>query len=36
VRSISEEVSLDQAPDAFEKMLKGAARFRMVLTTATH
>ena len=34
VRSLSEEVSLDQAPDAFEKMLKGAARFRMVLTTA--
>lgn len=36
VRSISEEVSLEQAPEAFEKMLKGAARFRMVLTTAIH
>lgn len=36
VRSISEEVSLEQAPDAFEKMLRGAARFRMVLTTTIH
>ena len=33
VRPMIETVPLDQAPAAFDKMLRGEARFRMVLTT---
>ena len=32
VRSIIEECPLDQAPDAYARMMSGDARFRMVLT----
>jgi alcohol dehydrogenase len=33
IRPITEIVPLDQADDAYRKMLSGAARFRMVLST---
>ncbi|MFI9271067.1 alcohol dehydrogenase catalytic domain-containing protein [Kitasatospora sp. NPDC052896] len=33
IRPMIETVSLDQAAEAYQKMLSGAARFRMVLTT---
>ncbi|GLW11501.1 alcohol dehydrogenase [Microtetraspora sp. NBRC 13810] len=33
VRAMTEQVPLEQAPAAFDKMLAGDARFRMVLTT---
>ena len=34
VRPMTEQVPLEQAPAAFDKMLAGGARFRMVLTPA--
>jgi propanol-preferring alcohol dehydrogenase len=33
VRPMVEEVPLEKAADAYARMLSGAARFRMVLTT---
>lgn len=33
IRPMTETVPLDQADQAYRKMLSGAARFRMVLTT---
>ena len=33
IRPMVETVPLDQADEAYRKMLSGAARFRMVLTT---
>ncbi|MDN5384616.1 alcohol dehydrogenase [Streptomyces sp. LB8] len=33
IRPVTEAVPLDQAGEAYQKMLSGAARFRMVLTT---
>ena len=33
IRPMTEIVPLDQADEAYQKMLSGAARFRMVLTT---
>lgn len=33
IRPMTEVVPLDQADQAYQKMLSGAARFRMVLTT---
>jgi alcohol dehydrogenase len=33
IRPMVETVPLDQAGEAYQKMLSGAARFRMVLTT---
>jgi D-arabinose 1-dehydrogenase-like Zn-dependent alcohol dehydrogenase len=34
VRSMNEPYPLDRAPEAFERMLSGKARFRVVLTMA--
>jgi alcohol dehydrogenase len=34
IRPMVETLPLDRAADAYQKMLSGAARFRMVLTTS--
>jgi D-arabinose 1-dehydrogenase-like Zn-dependent alcohol dehydrogenase len=33
VRSMNESYTLDKAPEAYERMMSGKARFRVVLTT---
>ena len=33
VRPMIETMPLDRAPEAYDRMMSGAARFRMVLTT---
>jgi alcohol dehydrogenase len=33
IRPMIETMSLEQADEAYQKMMSGAARFRMVLTT---
>jgi D-arabinose 1-dehydrogenase-like Zn-dependent alcohol dehydrogenase len=34
MRAVQETVPLDRAAEAYEKMMSGDARFRMVLTTS--
>jgi len=36
IRAMTETYPLERASDAYERMMSGKARFRVVLTTGTH